>query len=137
MNGRHVAAQGRVRNFVKHWKAIRPDRDVIMQAHGYAFEDPADLLLVDLETLMKPRVVVRTIPQLQALAVGAIIVVQGDRAAQVEGYEDWDLETGAGIEAKRLLYVGTDLTDDLTGPSMLARDTLRRMLPAIVIHPLD
>ena len=134
MNGRHVAAQGRVRNFVKHWKAATA-RPVIMTAHGYAFEDPADLTVVDLETLLTPRVVIRTLRQLQALAVGTIIVTQGDRAAQVEDYEAWDVETGAEVEGKRLIYVGTDLDDELLpNPTPRQRDTLRRMLPAVVIE---
>jgi hypothetical protein len=64
--------------------------------------------------------------------------VQGDRAAQVEAREEWDLNTGAEIESKRLIYVGTELDDViLPTPDRETLDTLRRMLPAVVIDPLD
>jgi hypothetical protein len=133
VNGRHVAAQGRVRNFVKAWRALYPQRPKVTNGFGIY-----DLTVVDLETILTPRVVVRTIPQLQALAIGTVIMTAANRAAQVEGYEDCD-EHGELIVVKRLIYVGTDLDDYLT-PSRMhhdTRDTLRRMLPAIVIHPLD
>jgi hypothetical protein len=83
--------------------------------------------------------VIRTLAQLQALAPGTVLKVQGDRAAQIEAYEDVDDE-GELLEVKKLIYVGTDLDDYLTeryGPDLATRDTLRRMLPAIVIDPLD
>lgn len=127
MNGRHYRAQARVGHFVRLWNiAGWPER--VHSLNG------ADLLLVDLEELMKPRQVVRTIEQLQALPAGTVILVDSDRAAQVENAELYDLDTGAEIPATRLLYVGTDLYDNLTpDPSPEELDTLRRMLPAIVI----
>jgi len=138
MNGRHVAAQGRVGLFVKTWKKAFPNRDKVTNGFGIY-----DLTVVDLETLMQPRQVVRTLPQLQALPVGTIIVVQSGRAAQIEE----DLEAYADEDgvidvknAKRLIYVGTDLHDALTPAEHISpaeRDTLRRMLPATVIDTKD
>ena len=131
MNGRHVAARSRVQHFVRLWNAAGwPDR--VHSLNGQ------DLLITDLETLLTPRQVVRTLPELQALPAGTIIVTQGERAAQVEAYEDCD-EEGELIVVKRLIYVGTDLDDYLT-PERMHRDTLdtlRRMLPAIVLGTKD
>ena len=134
--GRHFA-RNRVEIFVKAWQA-RPLKSVVARIPQDGDADPLLLWIEDLAAISRPRVVVRTLPQLQALAPGTVIMTSAGRAAQVEGYEDWDLETGAKIEAKRLLYVGTDLYDNLLpDPDTQERDTLRRMLPAIVIDPLD
>lgn len=130
MNGRHVMAQGRVQHFVRLWNAAGwPDR--VHSLNG------ADLTLTDLETLLEPRQVVRTIEQLQALPLGTKLAVQGDRAAQVDTL-DWDVTPqGEVITVKRIVYVGTDLYDLLADPGPVTRDTLRRMLPAVVIDPVD
>lgn len=132
MTARHMSA-GRVSAFVRAWRRVFPtDVEIDVRVEGER------LLLADLEALTKPRVVVRTFPQLQALAVGTIIKTQGDRAAQIEAREEWDLDTGAEVESKRLIYAGTDLDDViLPTPDRETLDTLRRMLPAIVIDPLD
>jgi len=127
VTGRHYAAQTRVQQFVKAWKRAFPNRGTVTNGFGIY-----DLQLVDLEELMKPRQVVRTLPELQALPVGTKLIVQGDRAAQIEHREAWDYDTGA--ESKRLLYVGTELDDViLPTPDRDTLDTLRRMLPATVI----
>lgn len=81
------------------------------------------------------RKVIHDLPALQALPPGTILKVQGDRAAQVEAHDDWDIKTGESVVAKHLSYVGTDLSDDLTSPTKEERDTLRRMLPAVVVDP--
>lgn len=82
------------------------------------------------------RPVIHTLPELQALPPGTKLRVQGDRAAQIEKAERYDLDTGAEVDATRLLYVGTDLYDNVKpDPSREERDTLRRMLPAVVIDP--
>jgi hypothetical protein len=135
-------ARDRVAAFVRMWKAEvaylgRKNRESIFRV-GRETATPVDLLIADLEALSKPRQVIRTIEQLQALPVGTKLAVQGDRAAQVEAREDWDLDTGAEIESKRLIYAGTDLDDViLPTPDRETLDTLRRMLPAVVIDPLD
>jgi hypothetical protein len=124
-------ARVRVAAFVRAWRR-KGGSSLVGSFSG------AELWIEDLHALSKPRVVVRTFPQLQALAVGTIIRTQGDRAAQVEEREDWDLETGAEIESKRLIYAGTDLDDViLPTPDRETLDTLRRMLPAVVLDPLD
>jgi len=132
MNGRHVAAQGRVQRFVKAWHR----RFTLVSAPVAANIDGVDLLITDLETLLTPRQVIRTLPELQALPVGTIIVTQGERAAQVEAWTDVD-DNGELIEVKRLIYAGTDLYDHLRNPDPETRDTLRRMLPATVIDTKD
>ena len=134
MTARHMAAD-RVGAFVRAWRRrFSPQGvDVVTGAEG------VHLLLADLETLSRPRQVIRTIPQLCALAPRTVIMVQSGRAAQIEAYEDCD-EHGELIVVKKLLYVGTDLDDYLHPPDRLYKetpDTLRRMLPAIVIDPLD
>jgi hypothetical protein len=131
MTARHMA-RDRVAAFVRVWRRAGWSAP-ISSFNG------AELLIADLEALTRPRQVVRTLAQLQALAPGTVLKVQGDRAAQVEAYEDVDDE-GELLEVKKMIYVGTDLDDYLTeryGPDLATRDTLRRMLPAIVIDPLD
>lgn len=131
MTGRHMA-RDRVAAFVRAWRRAPVSGRIL------ATVAEIDRLIDDLDALSKPRVVVRTLPQLQALPVGTKLVVQGDRAAQVEAREEWDLNTGAEVESKRLIYAGTELDDViLPTPDRETLDTLRRMLPAIVIHPLD
>lgn len=137
---RHVtaqdrAAQFRVTQFVKAWKRhFTPTGvDIISGVEG------ARLWLSDLEALTAPRQVIRTIEQLQALDIGVMLKVQGDRAAQIETL-DWDVDSnGEIILGKRIVYAGTDLFDYLL-PDPLDKetlDTLRRMLPAIVIDPVE
>jgi hypothetical protein len=125
-------ARDRVGAFVRAWRRhFNPlGVDVVTGVEG------VKLLLADLDALSRPRVVVRTLAQLQALQPGTVIRVQGDRAAQIEAHETYDDE-GELSPATRIVYVGTDLYDLLTDPDPLTRDTLRRMLPAIVIDPLD
>lgn len=121
-------ARDRVAAFVRLWRARALPSTI------YKLND-VDLWIEDLDAISRPRQVIRTIEQLQALPVGTKLAVQGDRAAQVEAREWWDLDTGAEIESKRLIYAGTEL-DDVILPNPIDRetlDTLRRMLPAIVI----
>jgi hypothetical protein len=128
MNGRHMA-RDRVAAFARTWRRFKQPQVVIRL-------NTIDLLIADLEALTRPRVVVRTLAQLQALAPGTVLKVQGDRAAQIDEHVTIDA-TGEFIEGACLVYAGTDLYDLLTDPSKEDRDTLRRMLPAIVIDPLD
>lgn len=131
MTARHMA-QSRVAAFARVWRRAGWSA-TISSFNG------ADLLIADLEALTKPRQVIRTLAQLQALPAGTVLKVQGDRAAQVEA-TDWDCdEQGEIIPGKRLMYVGTELDDYLMPEPIdqLSRDTLRRMLPAIVIDPVD
>jgi hypothetical protein len=126
-------ARQRVAAFALAWRRCFPtDVEIDVRVEGER------LRLDDLEALSKPRVVIRTLAQLQALPAGTKLAVQGDRAAQIDKAEAYDEGTGEELEAKRLLYVGTDLYDNLLpDPSAEELDTLRRMLPAIVIDPLD
>ena len=124
----------RVADFVRAWRrrfGTIPGIDVVSGVEG------AKLWVEDLEALVKPRVVVRTLAKLQALPVGTMLKVQGDRAAQVDRGDVYDPASGEAVEANVLIYVGTDEYDNLTAPNADQRDTLRRMLPAIVIEPLD
>jgi hypothetical protein len=127
---RQLAAHDRVATFIRAWRR-RGLQPTVSAIHD------AELLVVDLETLLKPRVVIRTLAHLQALAVGTIIVVQSGRAAQIDTDYGQITDDGEFVEGTRIFYVGTDLYDNLTDPSKEERDTLRRMLPAIVVDPLD
>ena len=125
-------ARDRVAAFVRQWRR-KGGSSLVGSLSG------AELWVEDLDVISKPRQVVRTLGQLQGLPKGTKLAVQGDRAAQVEGYDDVD-DNGELIEVKKLIYVGTDLDDYLAPPDRLTRetlDTLRRMLPAVVIDPVD
>ena len=125
-------ARDRVASFVRAWKKRDP-LDPQPRVIGML---GVDLMVADLEALSKPRVVVRTLAQLCALPVGTILKLQGDRAGQIEDYETYD-DDGELHPATRIVYAGTDLDDRLVELDRETADTLRRMLPAIVIDPID
>lgn len=132
---RHFA-RSRVSIFVKAWQAL-PLKSVVARIPQEGDNDPLLLWIEDLAAISKARRVIRTIAQLQALPAGTVLKVKGDRAAQIDKHETYDLDTGEEIPATRIEYVGTELYDLLLDPDPETRDTLRRMLPAIVLDPLD